>query len=95
MSSEMMMTAMPCAASSRRIEWMVNLGADVDADGGPVEDEDGGAWWRATGQDDLCWLPPDRVLTAFAGSGVTTSRRFTHFFSSSRMAFLSMNPRAW
>ena len=88
------MTAMPWEASSRRIEWIVNLEPMSTPTVGPLRMRTEGLVASHLANTTFCWLPPERVLTALAGSGVTTSRRSTHFFSSARMAFLSMIPRA-
>ena len=68
MSSEMMTIAIPLGQLAQDgVDG--ELASDVDTDGGSVEDEDGGVDGEPLGQDDLCWLPPERVLTAPAGRG--------------------------
>ena len=69
-SSEIMMTATPSAASA--LDDLVDavLGADVDADGRAVEDQHARAWSPSiSASTTRCWLPPDSVFTALSGLG--------------------------
>ena len=88
------MTAMPSAASSRRIEWIVNFEPISTPTVGPLSISTSGLVASHLARTTFCWLPPDSVLTALPGSGVAISRSDTQRACSAAMAFLLTPPRA-